>query len=214
MVSYTTHLISLRGQRSLAASCNLGTTRTARFALRHAEAPQKQNEEQGQQILTAAQEDFGRRQEDSGLKGPASKEESECRNQRQEEECVHTVRTASEETDEVEAAQRSSCRLKEAGGSSSVSAFRVGCRGRTPSSWCSMLGQRVHPCSSLSWHGAFFCSFDVDGLMVGLPSSHGTRGASSAAEAAALTLAGCLPPTASTQLPLRRPSRRGCAALE
>ena len=58
-----------------------------------------------------------------------------------------------------------------------------------------MLGQRVHPCSGLSWHGAFFCSFDVDGLMVGLPSSYGTRGASSAAEAAAPTLAGCLPPT-------------------
>ena len=95
----------------------------ARSSARHAQAPQKQNEERGQQKLAAAQEDFCRRQEDFGLKGPASKEESECRDQRQEEECVHTNGPASEEKDEVEAAQRSPCRLKEAGGSSSVSAF-------------------------------------------------------------------------------------------
>ena len=38
-----------------------------------------------------------------------------------------------------------------------------------------------------------------------MPSLHGTCGASSAAEAATPTLAGCLPPTASAQRPLRRP---------
>ena len=88
--------------------------------VRNAKASQKQNEEQGLQVLAAAQEDFERRDH---RKAPAAKEDFDCRDQQQEEECLYTDGSASQEEDEVEAAPRPPCRLEEAGAVSSESAF-------------------------------------------------------------------------------------------